>query len=294
MVPTSSPWSFVAAVGASYIVAGITLAVVGPLLEWVLRFDEFVNAIFYGPRSIGLSGIDTATTLSMATILGALVATFVARRSDGRAAVVLYAALVVSTAALAVTHAIAYQRDIALRPGFYVLSALDMPLGAMLTFLPAVFVVIVGLVAPVRPHAATTRTTNAVLECAGAYGLAGIVASLALLPSQSTYLLLTPYLLTTLDAGPHAAVVVSQAIVAAVTYALRSRVRFSPSTLLVLLATGVAAALPTDITPIGLTVFAGWTYVPLSLVLIPLTTLLLIVAASEAHRRTGLSRRHTT
>ena len=87
-------------------IISIALGVVGPLLQWVLHVDEFVNAIFYGPRTIGLSGIDMAATLSVATTLAAIAAITVARKSDGRWALVPYVALVLITATLAITRAI--------------------------------------------------------------------------------------------------------------------------------------------------------------------------------------------
>lgn len=287
VVPTNAAWSFIAALGASYIVAGIALGVVGPLLQWVLHVDEFVNAIFYGPRNIGLSGIDIAATLSVATTLAAIAAITVARKSDGRWALVLYAAFVLFAATLAITRAIDFERITASHPGFYVLSVLDMPLGAAITFLPAAIVVILGLVMPVQRRVAATGSNNAVLECAGVYALAGVIATFALLSPQNRDLLFGPYLLTSLDAAPHALVVVAQAILAGLTYALRSRIGVTRTAVLVLFAVGVAAALPTDLTPIGLALFAGWSYVPLSLVIVPVLTVLVVVAISLARHGTS-------
>lgn len=286
------PFAFLAATGAAYISGGLVFAVVRPFLTWGLHFDELTNSIVYGPHTIGLAGVDSATTIALSTLTGAAAATIVARRAGGRAAVLLYGVLLLVTAAVMIGSAVEYQRRVS-GECCVASSALNFPLGVALTLTPALLAVGIGLVRPLREARDRAVGTNAWLEAAGSYAFVAMVASFVVVPLDHAAVVLTPYLITQLEMVPHVALVVVQTLVALGVYAIRvPRVR--PSAFGVFLVVALAAVLPSELEPLALTLVFQHVYVSLSLIGVPAAAIAGVALVLVARRVRGAAFAMTT
>jgi hypothetical protein len=279
---TGSGWAFLAAVGAAYLVSALALTILTPLLQWVINLDQVLNKVTFPPPPVG---IGMAATWGLSVAAGAFVGVAVARAAGGPVAAALYASVVVLTAAIVVARAIgAAQRMI---DSFTIISVGNVPWATALTFLPAGLALVAGWAAGGWLRRGAGRA-NAALESAGAYSLVAVAGS-----TFGPYpdLLTGPYSIVGLDAQRHGAIVLTQSLAAGALYAMRTRRPPSFGAVLVFALIGLAAVLPTDVMPILFTLFLDWTYVPLSLMFVPLATAVVGLAAVGASRivpgRTG-------
>lgn len=279
---TGAGWALLASVGAAYLVTALALAVLAPLLEWVINLDQALNHMTFPPPP---TGIGMAATWGLSVGVGAFVAIAVARAANGALAAALYSALVVVMAGIVVARAIIAQRDAI--DSFTIVSVGNVPWAAAVTLLPAAVALIAGWVAGDRLRPAARRS-NAALECAGAYALVAVAVSIV---GGFPDLLTGPYFVAGFDAPLHGATVLAQALAAGTVYAIRAPRPFSVGAAVLFAVIGAAAALPTDVMPILFSLFLDWTYVPLSLALVPLATALIGLAIAAARgvtlRRAG-------
>ena len=86
-----------------------------------------------------------------------------------------------------------------------------------------------------------------------------------------------PYATVGMDATPHGAVLVAQSIVAGAVCAVRGG-RVTPRAVAAFALMGFAGVAYADVMPIYNTLFLDWTYVPVSLVAVPLASAVIGVA----------------
>ena len=281
---TSAFFGFLGATGAAFVVAGLVSGVLAPLLLWGLHFDELVNSFFYGPHTIGVSGIDSATTVALSLAAAAAAAVFVARRASGRAGVALYGVLVVATAVSSVLASVMYVRSLT-GECCVIITVENYPIGVALMFAPALLVITYALIRPAG--GATPSGSNALLEAAGTYAIVGMVAAAAVFRDVRLPLLLSPYGLAGLDATPHAAVVFAETAAAAVIYAARARAPSLAGALAFATILGIAAVLLTELDPLVGVVFFQHSYIPQSLVLVPVGAAAAFAVAWTTRRAIG-------
>jgi hypothetical protein len=251
-----------AAVGAAYLITSLALAVLTPLLQWILNLDQLVNRLTFPPPP---TGVGLAATWSLALAAGAAVAAAVTRRNSSRIAFGLYAAFVAGAAAIRIAYAIRARNEAI--GGFTVVHVGNVPEATAAIFVPPAIALILGW--RLARASESGARDQAGLEAAGGYALVAIAALAAV---GGLELLTPPYSVVSLPALGHAAVVVIQSLAAGSIYAVRAPGPLRAATLVMFACIGLAAALPTEVMPIALTLFLDWTYVPLSLVLVPLGT----------------------
>jgi hypothetical protein len=256
-------------------VSSLALTVLTPLLQWVINLDQVLNRVTFPPPPVG---IGMAATWGLSLAAGGLVGVAVARVAGGRVAAALYVSFVVTTAAIVVARAFDAQRRTI--DSFTIISVGNVPSATALMFLPAGLALVVGWAAGGRLRAAGGRA-NGALESAGAYSLVGVAGS-ALGPFPD--LLTGPYSIVGFDAQRHGAIVLAQALAAGATYAMRAPRPFSLGAAIMFALIGLAAVLPTDVMPILFTLFLDWTYVPLSLMLVPPVTAVVGLALAGVRR----------
>jgi hypothetical protein len=272
---TGAGFAFLAAVGAAYLVSAIALTVLTPLLQWVINLDQVLNHVTFPPPPIG---IGMAATWGLSVAVGALVGIAVARAAGGMRAAALYASFVVLTAVIVIARAVDAQAKMI--GSFTIISVGNVPSATALMFLPAGLALVAGWAAGGRLPPAGGRA-NGALESAGAYSLVAVAGSVL---GPYPDLLTGPYAIVGFDAQRHGAIVLAQALAAGATYAIRAPRPFSLGAAIVFALSGLAAVLPTDVMPILFTLFLDWTYVPLSLVLVPLVTAIVGLALAGVGR----------
>lgn len=258
-------WAFVAAIGVTYLVTSFALALLTPLLQWVLQLDQLVNRLTFPPPP---AGIGHAATWGLSIAAGAGFGAGVARADGGRIAAGAYAAFLFANGAVVVWQAIEQQRDAI--DSFTIVAVGNVPEASALMFLPAGIAVLLGWIAGGRARR-NSDGPNAGLVAAGAYALVGM-AAWSLISGRYFEALTASYSIVQFDAPLHAGIVAAQSAVAGSVFAIRAQraVRARDLGLFVLI--GIAGVLPTDIMPILLTLFLDWSYVPLSLALVPPAT----------------------
>jgi hypothetical protein len=272
---TGAGWAFLASVGAAYFVSSLAMTILGPLLQWIINLDQVLNHLTFPPPPVG---IGIAATWGLSVALGAFVGIGVARVASGTVAAALYASFIAVTAGIEVARAIA-QHEQAIN-GFTVVSVGNVPVATALMFLPAGLALVAGWAASGRVRPGPGRA-NGALECAGAYALVAVAGSTL---SPYADLLTGPYSAVYLDSQRHGAIVLAQSLAAGAVYAMRAPRPLSYRALIVFGLIGLAGVLPTDVMPILFTLFLHWTYIPLSLIVVPLATALLGLITVGASR----------
>ena len=252
-------WALAAAIGATYLVVGLALAV----RELALPLARDVEMAVTN-RTIYFAGIPDSVLLALSLGLGAAVGGFVARRAGGLAAVAAWAGLFGSAALLGVVDAIGREQRLRTSQCCVVASVGDIPLAAAAMFAPALLGIGIGaLLARAR---ATHQETNALLEAAGTYAVVGGIATLALSPYA--WFVLAPYGTVALAPVPHVLTLILQVVLAATVYLFRANsVGLRAAAVFALM--GLAGVAYFDLLEIWFTLFLDHHYVPVSLVLVP-------------------------
>ena len=274
-----------AAVGASYFVTGATLV----LRELALpSARELELAITH--RTLYFGGLSEPILMTIALTCGTIAAGAAARRAGGRAAVALYASVIALTGVLLVAHAFEAERRVRAEPGFYVVTLYDMPLTAAATLvLPALGLALGALLARSR---AVDEGCNAILEASGAYAVVGAIGVVARLPTYPQ-LLFAPFETVGLETMQHLAVVAAQIAIASLVFVVRGRPASVSRAAAALVAMGLAGVAYAEVAQLYGVVFYHHTYVPVSLVVVPLASAvvgitLVLVGRSQFRSRAAL------
>ena len=267
---TGVAWAVLGAYGIAYLATGIALAI----LQLALRpLGEIEMALTN--RTIYVAGIPESIVYAISFGLGALGGAFLARRAGGVAAAALYLGTLAIPAAMLVVTAFEREQRLRSEPCCTVLTVSDVPLGAAATFvLPAVAFAVGAFMARRR---SARDSTNALLEAAGAYAFVAALAAAVILAFPVYALTFAPYATVGMDATPHGAVLVAQSIVAGAVCAVRGG-RVTPRAVAAFALMGFAGVAYADVMPIYNTLFLDWTYVPVSLVAVPLASAVIGVA----------------
>jgi len=265
---TNPFWALAAALGATYLVVGLALAVRELALP---RARELEMALTN--RTIYVAGIPDSILLALGMGVGTAVGAFVAGRANGLRAVVLFGGLVAGAAMLFVADAIAREQRLRTSECCWVATVGDVPLAAAAMFVPALLGVVAGAVLARR--GVTHPGRNAGVEAAGTYAIIGAIAVLALLPSG--WFLLAPYGTVALEPTAHALTVIAQSVVAATVYVLRGGIVGVRAVALVALM-GLVGVAYADLLEIWYTLFLDHHYVPVSLIAVPVASAVLAAA----------------
>ena len=259
---TGVAWAVLSAYGIAYVATGIALAV----LQLALRPLREIEMALTN-RTIYVADIPESIVYAISFALGALGGAFVGRRAGGLAATALYFATLAIPAAMLVVSAFGREQQLRSEPCCTVLTVSDVPLGAAATFvLPAIAFAVGAVTARVR---ATRGSTNALAESAGAYAFVGVLAAAAIFAFPVYAVAYAPYATVGMDAVPHAAVLFAQSTIAGAVCALRGGAVHA-RTVAAFALMGLAGVAFADVLPIYNTLFLDWTYVPVSLIVVPL------------------------
>jgi hypothetical protein len=279
---SSAVWALITALGASYLVVGLALAVRQVALPLARDLElTLTNRMLY------LGGLAEPILLSLTFATGAATGAFVARRVGGVAIVTVYAVSVIVAGASFVYSASLREQQLRGSECCVIVMVGDLPVAAAAVCIPPLIGLIIG--AAIARRRVERAGPNAFLEAAGSYAIVGALASLALGPPvpmlvMAPYALaFAPYATVGLDAPLHAFVVALQVLVSAAVYVHRggtSDVRGLGSFALMGLA-GVAYA---DLLEIWFTLTLDHHYVPVSLVVVPLASVGLAVVLVLALR----------
>lgn len=277
-------WAFVAAIGASYLMTGFTLAV----RELALPFARELELLLTN-RTSHYAGTPEMILLAFAVAVGAIPGAFVARRAGGRSALLSYASLFVLTGIIAVVVSIARQQELRGAGCCIVATLWDVPfaVGALL-LLPAA----VGLYAGARLARSNEATPgkNPVLEAAGSYAMVGGIGVVAFAPGLARLPVVAPYGTVQLELVPHVVTAGAQIVAAAVVLSLRGAT-LRPSAVGALALMGLAGVAYFDLLEIWLTLFLDHKYVPVSLAVVPLASAVVGAGALVAMGRLARSQR---
>ena len=273
---TSPAWAFLAAVGAAYLVTGLSLV----LREVALPYARELELALTN-RTVYLAGLSEVVLLSLAIAGGVGVGAAVARRAGGGVAVLLFALPFAVEAAVTVANA--FVREAAIRGSecCVVATAFDVPLAATLFFLPTAVAIAFGAFF-VRARA-MTAAPNAALEAAGAFACVGACGALVFgFPFAN--LVFAPFSAVLLDAAPHVLVAAAQLVVGAAVYALRRGAAAPRRVFFAFALMGFAGVAYADVTEIWFTLFLDHHYVPVSTVVVPIASALAALAIVLALR----------
>lgn len=252
-------WALAAAIGATYLVVGLALAV----RELALPLARDVEMAVTN-RTIYFAGIPDSVLLALSLGIGAAVGGFVARRAGGLAAVAALAGLFGGAALLGVVDAIGREQRLGTSQCCVVASVGDVPLAAAAMFVPALLGI--GIGALLARDRATHPGTNALVEAAGTYAIVGGMATLALSPYA--WFVLAPYGTVALEPVAHVLTLILQVVVAAMVYLLRAdTVGLRAAAVFAVM--GLAGVAYFDLLEIWFTLFLDHHYVPVSLVVVP-------------------------
>lgn len=257
-------WALLAAIGMAYLVTGLAL-VLRALVIWPAR--DLETAITN--RTLYFGGLSEPILTMLALSCGTVAAGAVARRAGGAIAVALYVALIALTGVLLLAHALENERLVRSAPDFYIVTLYDMPLTAVATVVPPALGLAIG--ALLARRRATDPRSNAALEATGAYA---IVGALGLMMGLARYphLLMAPYETIALGSLPHVGVVAAQIVVASIILALRARTTDVARAAAAFAAMALAGVAFAEVAELYGVIFFAHTYVPVSLVLVPLAS----------------------
>lgn len=269
-------WAFLAAAGAAFLVTGLAL-VLRELAIWPARELELTIT----NRTLYLGGLADPILMTLALSCGAIAAGSIARRAGGVGAVALCAALIALTGVRLLAQALENERLVRSAPGFYMVTLYDMPLTAVATLVPPALGLLIGALLA-RRRAADARS-NAVLEATGAYAVVGALGLMVALP-RYPHLLMAPYETIGLAGLPHVAAAAAQIVVAAIVLGRRARTTNIARAAAAFVAMGLAGVSSAEVAELYGVVFFAHTYVPVSLVLVPLASALVGLGVVRAMR----------
>ena len=288
MKRTNAIWALIAALGASYLVIGLALAVREVALPFARELEvTLTNRMLY------FGGLAEPILLALALAVGAAMGTFVARRAGGIPTVAVYVVPVVVAGISFVYAASLREQQLRGSDCCVIITVGDLPVAAAATCIPTMFGLVIG--AGVARSRATHVGSNTFLEAAGSYAIVGALAVLAVGPPLPM-LVVTPYALAMapyatvgLDPLPHASVLALQVIVSAVVYVLR-RGAFDARGLGAFALMGLAGVAYFDLLEIWFTLTWDHRYVPISLAVVPLVSVALAAVLVFALRSIWPSR----
>ena len=227
---------------------------------------------------------DSTTPLWSAMAIGAFAGAAVARAAGDALAVVAFTAYLAAGATITIGREAFYESAIQ-GSNFYFISVSAVQLA--LWQLPSVVAVVLGSL--IGTHARRgEHGTNALLEATGTYAITPCLLLLVIGPSDPR---LAPYFAVGGPAELHVAIVAAEAIAAGAVFAWRSRGRVRPLALAgAFAAVGLVSVMPDDFTTLVGAIRFNWTeYWPQSLVLVPIASAALVVAAAALARRTRVA-----
>jgi len=266
----NAAWPLIAALGASYLVVGLALAVREVALPLARELElTLTNRMLY------FGGLAEPILLSLALTVGAATGAFVARRAGGMATVAFYVVPVLVAGASFVYSASLREQQLRGSECCVIVTVGDLPVAAAAVCIPILIGLFIG--AAIARRRSERAGFNTFLEAAGSYAIVGALPSLALGPPlpmlvMAPYALaFAPYATVGLDAPLHALVLALQVVASAAVYVHRggtSDVRGLGTFALMGLA-GVAYA---DLLEIWFTLTLDHHYVPVSLVVVPVAS----------------------
>ena len=273
MKRTNSVWALIAALGASYLVVGLALA----LRELALPFARELESALTN-RMLYFGGLAEPILLSLTFAVGAATGTFVARRAGGVATVAVYVVPVILAGISFVYVASLREQQLRGSDCCVIITVGDLPVAAAATCIPTMIGLIIG--AAVARSRAEHAGSNTFLEAAGSYAIIGALAALALDPPlpmlvMAPYALaFAPYATVGLDALPHASVLALQVIVSASVYVGRQGA-VDARGLGVFALMGLAGVAYFDLLEIWFTLTWDHRYIPVSLAVVPVVSVAL-------------------